>query len=83
MLTNEHNGPSSRGSIGLKFTGVDDDTTSEDVDETKEADNRTRTPDSTLSTSNGHAHHHLTVNHCYGKHPVRFPLFHACPHSDS
>ncbi len=61
---NEAGNFSSRGPLTLTFTGVDDDTASEEQDEEKN-NTQTQTPDSVLFPSNGNTHN-LTVNSCYG-----------------
>ncbi|CAF0776017.1 unnamed protein product [Rotaria sp. Silwood1] len=55
--------PSFTGPLTLKFTGIDDETTSDE--EAKEKNTNQNHPlDSTLCTSNGDTHN-LTVNNCY------------------
>ena len=59
---------SSHGPLTLKFIGVDDDTTSEEVDEDK-TPMPPGTPDSAVFCGNGNSQH-LTVNHPAGRIPL-------------
>ena len=63
----EHVG-SSHGPLKLKFTGVDDDTTSEEAEEAEEEKTPMPpgAPDSTVFSCNGNSQH-LAVNHLAGR----------------
>jgi hypothetical protein len=70
MLMNEQDSPID-GPITLKFTGIDDESTSGDEEaEEEKITNQTQTPDSVVFTCNRDANN-LTVNTCYGsKKPI-------------